>query len=817
MLKKTVSLFVLSLFIPLSFLSAQPMFSNSEGPAHHAPDREFHMINLGLDFHFNIKKKEVIGIATEKIVPLRKEYDSVHLNAMDMKINNIKMNGKNLQYKYDGKILSIALGKTYDLNDTLTYSVSYSTIPTKGIFFVLPDSAYPDRTPEIWSQSESEDAQYWYPCHDYPDDFSTSEVTATVPSDWKVISNGTLEKVTSNKKDKTKTFYWVESKPHVVYLNSIIAGKYDEVKDHYGKIPVDYYVEPRYAKYAKEDFHQEPDILKFYSEVTGHQYAWEKMSLTTVTNFTEGGMENVSAITLTDNTIHDKNAEPQGLSTSLIAHETAHQWFGDLLTCRTWSDAWLNEGFADFFDLLYERHAYGADEFSYQLMKYHNQVVRADKRERRPTVWNKFRSPDNVFSTYIYPRGASILNMLRGILGEKSFFKAIKHYVNKFQFQNVDTHDFQNAIKEATGRNLYWFFNEWLYMAGHPVFTVNYGYDKPSHTLTINVAQTQKVDSLTPIYKMPVDVYIETPDQKITKTVWVNDSVNVFKFNVEEKPLMVNFDEGNYLLKELNFKKSADELVFQLKHDKDAAGRIWSADQLADDSSRSQSAPLVDALNNDSFWAVRAECAKLLAQFKTGDVEKALINSLKDKDARVAEAAAKSLGNFKSGEVANALKEEFNGTKNYFVRAAAALSLASADSSNAIPIAEKALKTDSFRQVIRSAGLDALVKLDSAKAFDAAVKLAEYGQPDAIRLKALTILIRDPYKKDEAVNLLEEYTKDKYWIAQLIAINGLGSLGNKDDIALLKEMEKNQSNFRIKEVAARSIKRIEAREKQKKS
>jgi aminopeptidase N len=258
-------------------------------------------------------------------------------------------------------------------------------------------------------------------------------------------------------------------------------------------------------------------------------------------------------------------------------------------------------------------------------------------------------------------------------------------------------------------------------------------------------------------------------------------------------------------------------LVFQLKHDKDAAGRIWSADQLADDSSRSQSAPLVDALNNDSFWAVRAECAKLLAQFKTGDVEKALINSLKDKDARVAEAAAKSLGNFKSGEVANALKEEFNGTKNYFVRAAAALSLASADSSNAIPIAEKALKTDSFRQVIRSAGLDALVKLDSAKAFDAAVKLAEYGQPDAIRLKALTILIRDPYKKDEAVNLLEEYTKDKYWIAQLIAINGLGSLGNKDDIALLKEMEKNQSNFRIKEVAARSIKRIEAREKQKKS
>ena len=817
MVKKAVSLFILSLFVPLLYLNAQSMFPRSEGPAHHAPDREFHMINLGLDFHFIINKKELLGVATEKIVPLKKDYDTVHLNAMDMKINNIKMNGVDLQYKNDGKILSIALGKPYGLDDTLTYSISYSTVPTKGIFFILPDSAYPDRTPEIWSQSESEDAQYWYPCHDYPDDFSTSEVTATVPSGWKVISNGSLKKVTADKKDKTKTFYWVESKPHVVYLNSIIAGKYDEVKDHYGNIPVDYYVEPRYAQYAKEDFFQEPDILKFYSEVTGHQYAWEKMSLTTVTNFTEGGMENVSAITLTDNTIHDKNAEPQGRSTSLIAHETAHQWFGDLLTCRTWADAWLNEGFADYFDILYERHAYGPDEFAYQLMQYHNQVIRADKRERRPTVWNKFHNPDDVFSTYIYPRGASILNMLKGTLGEKSFFKAIKHYVDKFQHQNVDTHDFQNAIKEATGRNLYWFFDEWLYKAGHPVFKVSYNYDKPSHILTMNVAQTQKVDSLTPIYKMPVKIYIETPDQKISKTVWVNDSVNVFKFTVEQKPLMVNFDQGNYLLKGLNFKKSADELVYQLKHDKNVNGRIWAADQLAEDSTEVQSAPLAEALSNDSFWAVRAECAKLLGKYNSGSVEKALVSAVNDKDARVAEAAAKSLSGFKAEDAAKTLKNAFNNKKNYYVRAAAVLSLASADSAGAMPVAEKALKINSFRQVIRSAALDALIKLDSAKAYEAAVKLAEYGQPDAIRLKALTILIRDPYKKDEAVSLLEKYTKDNYWIAQLIAINGLGSLGSKNDIALLKELEKNQSNFRVKEVAARSIKQIEMREKQKKS
>ena len=172
--------------------------------------------------------------------------------------------------------------------------------------------------------------------------------------------------------------------------------------------------------------------------------------------------------------------------------------------------------------------------------------------------------------------------MLRGIIGKELFFKAIQYYVHKFQHENVDSHDFANAVREATGYNLNWFFDEWLYKGGHPVFDVNYDYNESLHSLALHVTQTQKVDSMTPVYRMPVDIYIVTPSQKMTKTVWVDSLSNTYTFDVAEKPLMVNFDEDDYLLKELNFKKSVDELSYQLKNDPNVVGRVWAADELSD-------------------------------------------------------------------------------------------------------------------------------------------------------------------------------------------------------------------------------------------
>ncbi len=815
---KRLNYLVIILLFSTQFLLSQNTSSSDKFIEQQAPNREFHMVNLDLNLHFNLDKKEVLGVATEKIVPLREDYSTVHLDAADMKIYKVAFDNADVPFKYDGKTLSIELGKDFGLKDTLVYSITYSTIPSRGIFFVLPDSAYPERTPQLWSQSESEDAHYWYPCHDYPDDFGTSTITATVPQKWVVVSNGLLKKETSDKKDKTKTFTWVENKPHVVYLNSIVAGEFSILKDKWDDVPIYYYVLPKYAKNAKENFSHTPDILKYFSEVTGHHYEWEKLSLSTVSNFTEGGMENVSAITLTDNTLHSLDAEPQIRSTDLVSHETAHQWFGDLLTCRSWAHAWLNEGFATFFEALYGRHAFGNDHFNFEMTKDHNQVINADKFERRPTVWDGYKSPDDIFGVYIYPRGASILNMMREMLGDDLFFKAIKYYVKKFQFHNVDTHDFTDAVREATGENLDWFYNEWLYKGGHPVYDVSYTYDGNNHKLNLNVDQTQKVDSLTPVYKMPVNIYIVTADQKITKKIWVDSLKNSYSFDLNEKPLMVNFDEGHSILAEINFKKSPDELSYQLKNDPDVSGRVWAAKQLSMLKTKDVTPALIESAKQDKFWGVRETSVSALGNFNSSEAKNALIAATKDKDARVDVEAIDQLGKFKNdNNISGLLKKEFNDKKNYFIRAAAITSMAAVDSLDAIPYIDRGLKIDSHQEAIRTAALQALMKVDPKKGFIEAQKCFQYGQPDALRIRALVSLAMSKENKEESLKIIRKSINDSYWLIRLIAVGELGRLGDQSDIAALDNVAKSATNNYIVRAAQRSIKLIEAKKDNVKS
>jgi aminopeptidase N len=783
-------------------------------PVHHAPDREFHMSNVVLKFRFDMATKTVFGQAAETITPFRPSLDSIHLNAVAMRIASVTMHGEPLNYRYDGKVLTIIFPKPYGLNDELTYSIKYSTQPSRGIFFIAPDEGYPHRNPEVWSMSEPEDARYWFPCHDYPDDFTASEVIATVPSDWTVVSNGVLKQVTPANGGKEKIFDWVESRPHVVYLISIIAGVFNEFKDHYGTLPIDFYSDPGYGNLIKSNFSREPDIIKFYSTITGQPYPWEKLALTTITDFTWGGEENVSAITLTDGTIHDRDAEPQVSSVGLIAHETAHEWFGDLLTTRSWANSWLNEGFATYFEALYREHAFGKDEFEYEMNNNHAQVINADHSERRPTVYNRYYDPVEIFGTYIYPRGASMLNMLRFFLGDTLFDRGIQYYVHEFKHKNVDTHDFANAINEATGYNVNWFFDEWLYKGGHPVFDVDYAYRPEDHAVVMHVEQVQKVDSVTPVYKTPVDIQIVTAAAAVTKRVWIDSLSNTFSFTVDSKPLMVNFDQGHWLLDEVRFPKSAEELAYQLRHDSDVVGRIRAAQQLDESHSDSAEVYLIGGLKEDAFWGVRRECAILLGHFNDDRALNALVAATDDKDARVQEAAITSLGEFKNDDkIVALLRGIFYDRTNYFVRAAAITAITSVDSEKAQHVIYTALDRDSYHEILRTTALRALTRVKPAMAHEIAVNYAKYGEPENLRTAGLSVLINLDMDHDSTIDLLSKYVSDPYIWVRAIALNGLGRLGDKSVIPLLKERVKLESDGRLVATAKAAIKSIESKEK----
>lgn len=799
--------FPLLLFFGLMDADAQ-----TPPPLRHAPDREFHMSNIVLNLKFDIAGKTVRGQAIETIIPLRASLDSLHLDAVGMQIGGVSIGGKAAGYRYDGRILTFALDKHYGLQDKVTFTISYSAQPSRGLFFISPDKAYPKRNPEIWSNNEPEDARYWFPCHDYPDDFTSSEIIATVPSNWTVISNGVLKSTVPSPNGRTKNYDWVESQPHVVYLISIVAGIFNSFQSSYGNIPIYYYSDPSFRNQIKQNLSAMPDILKFYSDITGQQYPWEKLALTTVTDFTWGGEENVSAITLTDRTLHDANSEPQVSSVGLIAHETAHQWFGDLLTTRNWNNIWLNEGFATYFEALYREHAYGESEFQFEMSQNHADVIKADDIERRPTVYDRYYDPVEMFGAYVYPRGASVLHMLRFVLGDDEFDKAIQHYVAEFTHSNVDTRDFSNSVREATGINVDQFFNEWLYMGGHPDFRISYQYVPTAHNLLLHVEQTQKVDSLTPVYHTPVNIYIVTPTTKETKRITIDSTSGTFSIPVPDKPLMVNFNEGHWLLDEVDFKKTIDELAYQLQNDPDVAGRIWAAHQLSGSSDQDAESYIISGLTHDSFWGVREECAKLLGNYSNEDSKNSLASATDDRDSRVATAAIRSLGRFKKDKsIERLLTHIFYSRANYFVRAAAVTSLIDVDSTKSVHVLYTALDRNSYNEVLRTAALNAMAKARPAMAYRIAMNYSKYGQPGNLRTAGIAVLAKLDQDKDQTISVLTKYLKDPYIWVRASAINALGKIGDKTVLPLLEQCVKNEPDGRLVEMARRAMETITKR------
>ncbi|HYX30442.1 MAG TPA: M1 family metallopeptidase, partial [Pyrinomonadaceae bacterium] len=447
------------------------------------PPHDYDQRNIKLDLRFDFAKEQAIGTETITLAPTVKNLKRVDLDAAFMTFESAKLaKGAPLTFVYDDKKekLTIALDRAYQPNEEIAIIIAYHTIkppPERfaligggGLNFILPRPDDPTRPKQAWTQGESEANHYWFACFDHPNDFVTTEIVATVEKPLSVISNGKLLSTKENA-DGTRTFDWKIDAPHATYLTSVVVGEFKPVTGEYAGIPVVTNVYPNEFEEGKVTASRLPDMVKFFSEKTGVKYPYAKYAQTTVRDF-GGGMENISATTQTDNMIHDARTELDSTSDSLESHELAHQWFGDFVTCRSWSDIWLNESFATYFQAMWDEHHLGHDDFLYSDVKANqDQYFQAWNRGlRRPIVTKNYANPDAVFDIYAYPRGGAVLHMLRTFLGEDNWWRAINHYLTKYAHQPVDTSNFRLAMEESTGQSLDWFFDEWVYKMGHPVF-----------------------------------------------------------------------------------------------------------------------------------------------------------------------------------------------------------------------------------------------------------------------------------------------------------------------------------------------------------
>ncbi|MFQ5628639.1 MAG: M1 family aminopeptidase [bacterium] len=692
-------------------------------PKQYEKVRDYDAVHYKIALRFDEEKERFWGENTITLAPLRDGFERCELDAEVLKVTAVKSaGGQSLKFEQTDSRVVVFLSRKYDYRDTLSFSVAYESGNPKldnskygmgpgydlGLDF---KKATEDNPQLINTLSFPEGARHWFPCNDVPGDKATSELIVTVRNDYNALSNGRLLSVTGNETDGTKTFHWSQEQPHSTYLFVLAAGPYTVLKDSLGSLPINYWVYPKDVDNAMRSFRKTPEIIAFFNKEYGYDYPWVKYDQVTIPGI-GGGAESTTATVLGQSTIHDARAEQDFPSHWLVAHEAAHQWWGDLVTMRTWSHAWINESFGTYGEYLFSKYDLGEDEGALNLLrKKHQYINEARNRYKRPIVFDRYNFPNDNFDSHTYPKGAVVLNMLRWIMGDRPFQRAISHFLHKHAFQAVDTYQLMAAIREATGQNMDWFFEQWVFKAGHPVFDVSYSWDETDKKLSLKIVQTQEISEWIPIFKMPVAIAITTSSGKTSKKVWIDEQEELFTFDCAAKPLLVRFDDGNYLLKEWTFQKSVDELIYQLKND-NIIGRMWAAGELKRHLDQSYViAALMDRARHDAFWAVRKEALGVLGSLKDESFEPFFREKYSDEKSTVRAAALDALGDLQKPELARFLERCFQNDESYIVQAAALRAIGKCGA-DAKEILEAAVKMKSPRDVIKRAAERALQELE---------------------------------------------------------------------------------------------------------
>src|SRR5579885_2979697 len=639
----------------LFFLHGQPTpkahaFELPGDKVQYAPDRPADVKHVRLEITLDFEQETISGTVYTAFSTLYEEAKTITFDAVELQIEKVALvDGTDLAYSTTNKKLIVTLDRPYHHGEEFTIAVTYHARPRTGLHFVKPAPEDPTRPVQAWTFGQPRYHSHWFPCHDAPNDRATTEIIVTVPAEFLTVSNGKLLDVADNG-NGTKTHHWRHDIPHAAYLVSLVVGDFAVIEDHYNGKPVNYYV----RKDRKDDAHlymgKTPQMMRFFSEYTGVEYPYDKYDQTVVELYT-GAMEHTTATTHSFSLLMDQRAALDMDMVPVVAHELAHQWFGDLVTCRDWPNGWLNEGFATYFEELWGEHDLGNDYFKYSMLALKKGYLAEDSEYRRPVVYHVYHNDGfELFDGHMYNKGGWVLHMLRHQLGEKTFRRAINAYLNRYREREVITADLERTLEEVTGRSLAGFFQQWVYSGGYPAFEVNYSWDNEHHMAKVKIKQTQQVDDLTPCFVTPVDLAFTVPtsdeaakDENTTETRTVSIRViagedgqveQTFYVPLEREPVMIRFDPDGWLLKTLKFERSNKMLRYQLAHDPDVLGRLEAAEALGKQGDEESVKALAQSLLNDAFWGVRIAAAEALAEVGSAQAQEILLQALRELDAR---------------------------------------------------------------------------------------------------------------------------------------------------------------------------------------
>jgi aminopeptidase N len=757
-------------------------------------DRPFRVQHIALDLALDVAKKSIAGTAVLDVARIDPDARAIALDAVGFEVRRVDVDGSRADYTYDGRVLTVTIGERAKAR----VSIAYSATPRRGLYFLEPDEHVPSRPRQVWSQCQEEDARHWFPCHDKPHLKMTTEIVVRVPNGWYALSNGALVGEEKPKHGAWK-YHWKMGEPHPSYLVTLAAGEFAVIEDSAGDVPLTYLVPKGREEDGARTFDRTPKMVKHFGAITGVPYPWNKYAQIVVSDFIFGGMENTTATTMYEHILLDARAAIDITSDDLIAHELAHQWFGDYVTCRDWSEGWLNEGFATYCEHVWREHHLGPDEYDYYLRAdLDGYVGEAHGRYRRPIVCQDYDAPLDLFDRHLYEKGGLVLHMLRVELGRELFWKGVASYLKRHAKGIVETRDLVRALEDVSGRSLGRFFDQWVYKPGHPELEVTISWERG--VLGIEAKQSQATtDGVPAVFELALVVdIVDTSGKSRHEKVTMTQKTESFAIPCAERPELVVVDPEMRILGEVTVKAPNDMLREQLASAPTARGRWLAAQALARSDDPPTIAALADALHrDDEFWGVRAEAATALGKIRARECFDVLTKAVSVKHPKVRRAIVDALGSFKTTAAIEAIRPIALKDESYLVEAEAARALGRTRQTAALDTLVDLLERSSWYDCIRAGAIDGLAALRDDRATPHLLARIRYGHPARARRAAIVALpkLASDRKGREA---LEQLLDDGDPLVRIEVARALADLGDPKARPALRERLETDLDARVR-------------------
>jgi aminopeptidase N len=776
----------------------------------YAPDWDVRPLHIALDVTPDFKKRSIQAVATLRfaanVVPTRQ----VRLDCIGLRIASVESSEEIQAYQVTEDALEITFAEDMAPEHEVTLTISYSAEPEKGLYFRTPEMGYREGDTHLFSQGESILSRHWYPSFDAPNVLLTSEITCRVPQGMTVISNGRLVSESKDENSGLTAFHWTQEKRHANYLLTLVAGYFQKVEDRYRDIPLAFYTPPSEIEQATNSFRGTREMMEFFEQEIGVAYPWQKYDQVCVNDFVAGGMENTSATTLTDGTLFSSATENLDNSQGLVAHELAHQWFGDLVTCKDWSQLWLNEGFATYYEILWTGRNEGRDAMLLDLWRNLRMITGAGGTPQ-PIVRRTYSEPDDMFGYLAYQKGGWVLHMLRSQLGEQRYRRAIQLFLERHRHQNVVTEDLRRIIEEVSGRSYDQFFDQWVYHAHHPELDVSYRWDEAAKVARLTVRQTQKIDTNVLLFKVPLTVRFKGSFGTRDETLQISQAEEDFAVALESAPRLVRMDPDCNLLAKVSFAPPESMLEEQLLQMDDPIGRIVAVERLGQRRSAQTPEKLRKLLNDDPFYAVRIEASRALRALHTDEALDALLASTDQPDARVRRQVTDDIGSFYNERAFGFATKAMDREQNPEIRSVILRDLAGYAKPEVHDLLVEQLDTDSYRDQLIAAAVAGLRSQDDPAGIAPLLTMLKRRQNDlrgsvlGQGLSALAYLARNEEDKGTVREFLMQHLNSHKRAVKVAAINGLGTLGDPKAIGALEKFASAGPNEPGKAAASSAV------------